>query len=106
MRLHVRLEGIAAPETYQPGGRAAQARMHELVDGQLVTCSIPRAEESHDRLVGTCRLQDGRDLGGVMTGEGLARDCFAYSHGRYAATQAPAATALTLPSYCHEERRK
>jgi endonuclease YncB( thermonuclease family) len=107
MGLHVRIQGIAAPETYQPGGPEARARMHTLVDGKVVTCTIPSAAETHDRLVGVCRL-DGTnlDLGYVMTREGLARDCWAYSGGRYATYQAPEALKLPLPGYCHEERRK
>jgi endonuclease YncB( thermonuclease family) len=104
MAIHVRIQGIAAPETYQPGGPEARARMHALVDGKVVICTIPSAAETHDRLVGACTVA-GADIGGIMTEAGLARDCWAYSHGRYQATQAPAAKQLFLPGYCHEERR-
>jgi endonuclease YncB( thermonuclease family) len=77
MAIHVRIQGIAAPETYQPGGKDAQARMHTLVDGKVVTCTIPFAAETHDRMVGACSV-DGADIGGIMTSDGLARDCWAY----------------------------
>lgn len=105
MDIHVRIEGIAAPEIYQGHGKEARAFMRALVDGRIVTCTISRAAESHDRLVGNCAV-DGRDIGEAMTTAGLARDCFAYSHGRYFATQAAAALDLFLPAYCHDERRR
>lgn len=105
MDMRIRIRGIAAPETYQPGGMAATTRMGLLVNGKVVYCTIPLAAESHDRLVGVCAV-DNQDIGYVMTSEGLARDCFAYSGGKYFVTQSKAALSLPLPSYCHDEKRK
>jgi micrococcal nuclease len=81
----IRLSGIDAPEE---GNRAkcdqeralakrAEARMKELLHG-LVTLDIQDVDE-FGRLLANVRLHDGRDLGQVLLGEGLARP---YEAGR------------------------
>ena len=94
----IRLNGVAAPETHEPGGQEATAAMARMVDGKTVTCDL-NGERSHDRRVGICYL-DGHDIGAAIIGLGVARDCPRYSGGRYAAVERPEAADLPLPAYC------
>jgi micrococcal nuclease len=103
--VHVRLQGVAAPEVAhpgqpqdEPGGPEAWAFMQGLVEDRTVVCALT-GERSRGRRVGTCMV-DGRDIGGELIEAGLARDCARYSHGRYAALEPEAARRLPLPSYC------
>lgn len=94
----IRLNGVAAPESHEPGGPEATAAMTRLTFGKTVTCDL-NGERSHDRRVGICYL-DGRDIGAEIIGLGLARDCRRYSTGRYASVEKPEAADLPLPDYC------
>jgi endonuclease YncB( thermonuclease family) len=103
--VHVRLQGVAAPEVAhpgqpqdEPGGPEARAFMQELVEDQTVVCTLT-GERTRGRRVGTCMV-DGRDIGGELIEAGLARDCPRYSHGCYAALELPDARRLPLPGYC------
>ncbi|MFV2002606.1 MAG: nuclease, partial [Paracoccaceae bacterium] len=40
-------------------------------------------ERSHDRLVGTCCLPDGRDIAAELVRQGLALDWARFSGGKY-----------------------
>lgn len=51
------------------GGRATQ-RMQELVNRRTLTCYL-NGRASYDRKIGSCRLEDGRDLGSIMISEGV-----------------------------------
>ena len=104
--VHVRLQGVAAPElahpglgiAEEPGGQEAAAFMHGLVDGETVICTLT-GERTHGREVGVCYRED-RDIGAAVIAAGLARDCPRYSGGRYAGLEPPAARALPFPDYC------
>lgn len=103
--IHVRLQGVAAPEIKhpgmpvpEPGGPEAAAFMAHLVDGQILICDLT-GERTHRREVGICRL-DGRDVGAELIAAGLARDCPRFSRGRYAELERPEAEALPFPGYC------
>ena len=100
--VHVRLQGVAAPELSDPGGQEAKIAMIRLVAGYVVRCELD-GTRSHERVVGICYLGD-LDIGGEMVRQGLARDCPRFSGGRYAALEAAApgdiSETYALPSYC------
>jgi micrococcal nuclease len=103
--VHVRLQGVAAPEVAHPGqpqdepGRPeARVFMQDLAEGRTVVCELT-GERTRGRRVGACMV-DGHDIGGELIEAGLARNCPRYSHGRYAAREPKAARRLRLPSYC------
>lgn len=94
----VRLQGVAAPEADEPGGKEATRFMRELVGGEMVACDLT-GERTWGREVGVCRA-GGRDVGAAIIQAGLARDCPRYSGGRYADLEPPAAKRLPFPGYC------
>jgi micrococcal nuclease len=101
----IRLNGLAAPESDEPGGAAATKAMIKLVQGRTLRCELD-GERTHDRCVGICYL-DGVDISATMVAAGLARDCPWFSGGRYRNTEAQAAAAgatigqnYQLPAYC------
>ncbi|MFO1037170.1 MAG: thermonuclease family protein [Geminicoccaceae bacterium] len=101
----VRLQGIAAPELDSKAGRRAGDALTALTLHRQLSCQ-PDGTRSYDRIVAVCRL-DGRDIGEIMVGRGLARDCPRYSGGRYAEAEAQAKAAginlarrYRLPGYC------
>jgi len=102
----VRLQGIAAPEGNEPGGTKAADAIRDLVLGKELRCDLT-GDRSHDRVIGVCFLEDGRDIGEVMVFQGNARDCRRFSKGRYADAERHARTMghdlsriYTLPEYC------
>ena len=102
----VRLQGIAAPERDEPGGSIAADAMRDLVLGKDVRCDLT-GDRSHDRVIGVCFLDDGRDVGEVMVFQGNARDCRRFSRGRYADAERHAramghdlSRIYMLPGYC------
>ena len=101
----IRFIGLAAPESDDPGGRAATAAMRRLVDGHQVRCEL-NGERTYDRCVGVCYL-DGADIATELVRQGVARDCPRYSRGRYAQAERRAAAEgatirerYRLPGYC------
>jgi endonuclease YncB( thermonuclease family) len=101
----IRLNGVAAPERTELGYHTAKTAMEALVKGRIVECDL-NGERSYDRLIGVCFI-DGADLGAVMIKMGVARDCPAYSGGRYrnleesaAVSGSPITIIYPLPSYC------
>lgn len=56
--------------------------MVALCKGQTITVDLD-GESSHDRLVGTCFLPDGRDLAAELVKQGLALDWATFSGGKY-----------------------
>ncbi len=76
----VRLFGIDAPEGRQSCeregvswlcGQEAGRFLRSLVAGQEITC-VEKERDRYGRKVATCALPDGRDIGAVMVGAGLA----------------------------------
>jgi micrococcal nuclease len=101
----IRLQGLAAPESGEPGAGAATRAMTALVQGQTLRCDLD-GERTHDRCVGICYLE-GRDIAAERVRPGLARDCPVFSGGRYAALEQAAVAAgsaiwkaYRLPGYC------
>jgi len=112
--VRVRVWGIAAPELGTPLGDAVRDAMNEVLAlwkeefGDLaLACRI--AGVSYGRIVAQCSYRHGGtdglvDLGAVIVGLGLARDCPAYSGGVYARFEKPEAVrSMELPPYCVEE---
>ena len=102
----IRLHGIAAPEGNESGGDIATSAMRDLVLGKDLRCDLT-GDRSHDRVIGVCFLDDGRDIGEVMVFQGNARDCYRFSRGSYADAErrAPAmghdlSQIYALPEYC------
>ncbi len=102
----IRLQGVAAPEGNEPGGAIATDAMRNLVLGKELRCDLT-GDRSHDRVIGVCFLDDGRDVGEVMVFEGNARDCRKFSRGRYADAERHArimghdlSQIYALPEYC------
>jgi len=66
----IRLGSLDCSEMNTAEGRRAAERMRSLVAGREVICYL-NGRESHDRKIGSCRLADGSDLGGIMMREGF-----------------------------------
>jgi endonuclease YncB( thermonuclease family) len=81
-RVKIRLAGIDAPELHQAYGQKSKWAMVNICKGQVVTAKL-NGEFSYDRLVGTCYLPDGRDIGAELITQGLAVDYGVYSGGKY-----------------------
>jgi endonuclease YncB( thermonuclease family) len=106
--IHVRLQGIAAPEVPhhgklgEAGGAEARDYLEALAEGRIAVCDLT-GERTHSREVGVCRV-GGRDVAEQVIAAGLARDCPRYSKGRYAAAEPAAAHLLPFPAYCVPRR--
>jgi endonuclease YncB( thermonuclease family) len=87
-RIKIRLAGIDAPELDEPWGQKARWEMIRLCKGQIITAELT-GDTSFDRMVGTCYLDDGRDLGAELIKSGLALDFPAYSGGKYKSLETP-----------------
>ena len=87
-RVKIRLAGIDAPELDQPWGKKSKWEMVRLCKGQIITVELT-GKSSYDRLVGTCYLPDGRDLGAEIIKAGLALDGGYYSEGKYRHLEQP-----------------
>lgn len=78
----IRLAGIDAPELDHPFGQAAKYAMMRLCKGMVIR-AVTEGDVSHDRLVATCFLPDGRDLSAEMVKMGHAIDWPKFSRGKY-----------------------
>lgn len=96
--IKVRLQGIAAPETRQPGGKEATAFLTQYAEGKSVRCELD-GTKTQKREVGICYV-NGKDIAAEVIRAGLARDCPRFSGGRYRAIERPEAQALFFPEYC------
>jgi endonuclease YncB( thermonuclease family) len=109
--IEVRLQGIAAPEAgshkVEPGGRESTENLRKLVDGKLVTCHLDGSVAGRtQRPAGICFV-DGIETNRYQVETGNARDCPAYSKGRYHDAEMDARKAgndlsrtYDLPTYC------
>lgn len=68
----IRFGSLDCAETGTADGNRATERMRTLIRGQTLTCYL-NGRTSYDRKIGSCRLQDGRDLGGIMISEGYCQ---------------------------------
>lgn len=87
-KVKVRLAGIDAPELDKPWGQKSKWEMVRICKGEVLDVELT-GETSHDRLVGTCYLSDGRDIGAEMVRSGLALDGGYYSKGKYRHLEKP-----------------
>lgn len=81
-QIKIRLAGIDAPELDEPWGRKSKWAMVNLCKGKTIHVDLT-GETSYDRLVGTCYLADGTDIGAELVKKGLALDGSYYSQGKY-----------------------
>lgn len=84
----IRLAGIDAPELDHPYGKRAKWALVNLCKGQDIR-AVYGWDQSHDRIVATCYLPDGRDLSAEMVKAGLAIDWPKFSRGKYAGLELP-----------------
>lgn len=86
-RVEVRLQGVAAPEvgrdTNRREGALAKAALEQLVGNAIITCYLDGTTANSNRPVGVCYIGTD-DLGEILIRSGYARDCPAFSLGRYA----------------------
>jgi len=68
----IRFGSLDCAESGTADGNRATERMRTLIRGQTLTCYL-NGRTSYDRKIGSCRLQDGRDLGGIMISEGYCQ---------------------------------
>lgn len=68
----IRFGSLDCAERGTRDGQRATARMRALVEGQKLTCHL-NGRTSYDRKIGSCQLQDGRDLGAIMIREGYCQ---------------------------------
>lgn len=61
----------------------------EALQGAGDSRGADRGETSHDRLVGTCYLSDGTDIGAELIKQGLALDYTPFSGGKYKHLEVP-----------------
>ena len=79
----IRLAGIDAPELDHPFGKVEKSQLMRLCRGQVIR-AVTDGDQSHDRIVATCYLPDGRDLSAELVKAGLALDWPKFSRGKYA----------------------
>lgn len=84
----IRLGGIDAPELDHPYGAKAKWTLVNLCKGQTIRAVFDE-EVSHDRVVATCTLPDGRDLAAEMVKAGMAIDWPKFSRGKYSGLEPP-----------------
>jgi len=78
----IRLAGIDAPELTDPFGQKSKWEMVALCKGMEIRAELT-GERSYDRLVATCYLPDGTDIGAELIRRGLALDGGWFSQGKY-----------------------
>lgn len=66
----IRFAKLDCAERGTAQGEQATERMKALVRSVHLTCNLT-GRKSYDRMIGTCRLPDGRDLGTVMITSGM-----------------------------------
>lgn len=108
-KVEVRLQGIAAPEDnsrkVEIGGPESTASLRELIEGKFVVCHLD-GSTAGQRPVGICFV-DGVEVNLHQVAAGQARDCPAFSMGRYADAEQAArdvgidqSQSYDLPEYC------
>ena len=80
--VRIRIWGLDAPETGQPGGAAATAELSRLIAGEALHCR-QRDIDRYGRIVGQCFLPDGRDITAAMIASGTAVEYCFFSGNHY-----------------------
>ena len=78
----IRVWGLDAPETNEPGGSNATATLTRLISGQTLHCR-QRDIDRYGRIVGQCFLPDGRNITAAMITSGTATEYCRYSGNYY-----------------------
>lgn len=95
----VRLQGVDAEELTEPHGVEARDAMKVIVRALTVRCEP--SGKSYNRVVATCYLPDGTDIGAELIHRGFALDCAHYSRGKYRPLEpAGARQKLLQKGYC------
>tara|TARA_B110000977_G_scaffold126422_1_gene161670 strand:- start:1430 stop:2029 length:600 start_codon:yes stop_codon:yes gene_type:complete len=81
-KIKIRLAGIDAPKLDRPWGQKSKWEMVRICKGHSIRVELT-GDTSYDRLVGTCYLPDGTDIGAEIIKAGLALDGGYYSEGNY-----------------------
>lgn len=68
-KVPIRFGSLDCAERDTVAGQRATARLRSLISGQELHCYL-NGRSSYDRKIGSCRLEDGRDLAAVMISEG------------------------------------
>lgn len=79
--VHIRLQGLDAPEMSTQAGHTSKARMIELVKGKTARCDLT-GKMSYDRHIGTCYVGD-IDLTDAMIRLGAGRPYCRFIGERY-----------------------
>jgi micrococcal nuclease len=77
-----RLDGVNAPELFEPYGQTARQELIAIIDIDRVTC-VWNGTITYKRYVGICSTVHYPDIGAELIRRGLALDCTRYSNGRY-----------------------
>ena len=80
--VRIRIWGLDAPETRDPGGPAATEALRQLIADRTLTCET-RDIDRFRRIVGQCFLPDGRDITRAMIETGTAREFCRFSENHY-----------------------
>ncbi|WP_133066141.1 thermonuclease family protein [Mameliella alba] len=97
----IRLNGLNCEESGSDFGKLATAAMRDLVEGRHLTCRL-NGDRTYDREVGRCVLDDGRDIGAVLIGQGVCARCARFDpQGGYVEVQVAAGPFRgEVPGYC------
>ncbi|MBZ4021065.1 hypothetical protein CKO11_01130 [Rhodobacter sp. TJ_12] len=87
-KTRIRLAGIDAPEMDHPYGKKSKWVLHALCKDQVIRAELT-GDTSHERVVATCYLEDGRDLSAEMVKAGYALDWSKFSGGKYRSLEVP-----------------
>ena len=74
--------GLDAPEWNAPGGTDATRALQRLAQGKTLVCD-DMGRDRYGRILGRCRLPDGRSLTMAMIETGTAREFLRYTHGYF-----------------------
>lgn len=80
--VRIRVWGLDAPETEEPGGSHATAMLSKLIAGQELSCR-QRDIDRYGRIVGQCFLPDGQDIAAEMIASDTAQEYCRFSEGYY-----------------------
>ena len=100
----IRLAGIDAAELDHPYGKRAKWALITLCKGHDIH-AVLEAALSHDRMVATCYLPDGRDLSAEMVKLGMAVDWPKFSGGKYQQYERPEVRRLLWRSDSRQKGR-
>jgi endonuclease YncB( thermonuclease family) len=69
-RTEVRLNGVAAPETREPGGKQATEYLKTVCEGQPVKCELGWLQDQRDVRLVSAYVNDATDIGAAVIDQG------------------------------------